>query len=60
MDSINADYMLIEVIVDVLFLKCYPVIVKREVQEWNSEYKYRFIMFSARIKIQHPLSELCF
>ena len=33
MNSINADYMLIEVIVDVLFLKCYPVIVKRAVQE---------------------------
>lgn len=33
MDSINADYMLIEVIVDVLLLKCYPVIVKRAVQE---------------------------
>ena len=33
MDSINADHMLIEVIVDALFLKCYPVIVKRAVQE---------------------------
>ena len=33
MDSINADHMLIEVIVNVLFLKCYPVIVKRAAQE---------------------------